>query len=635
MKKLPRLLSAALAVGFSCSAALAASKETTPTTAQKIPANWRNIETGWMIPDESYADQPYIVKCDDGSWLCVITTADGHEGDHSQHIVATRSTDHGRTWSELIAIEPPGPPEASYVTVLKVPSGRIYAFYNYNGDGLTEVKRNDGKTTPRVDTLGHFVFKYSDDHGRTWSKERHRIPIRLTEVDRKNVYGGKVQFFWHVGRPLIHRGAAYVTLHKVGNFDHQFMTDTEGNFLRSDNILTESDPAKLRWELLPEGDNGLRAPAGRIAEEQCLVGLSDGTLFTTYRTDQNSPAHAYSRDDGRTWTAPGFMTYGPGRRKVKHARAANFAWRAENGKFLYWFHNHGGYTFQNQRNPAWVIGGREVDTPAGRVIAWSEPEVLLYSDASDVGMSYPDFVEADGRYFITETEKRIARVHEIPKEFLEMLWKQHEMKSVAKKGLVLDLTGKTVRAGESVPRPDLPLLATDKGTRLRPLANPVEGGGFTMDFWVKLDSFEGGQLLVDSRNDLGNGFALSTTERGTLQLSLRGAFGRGVEDFGLAEASWDCDPGRLTVGKWHHVGVVVDGGPKIILFVIDGEFNDGGEQRQFGWARYPFDLRSVAYADTMVLGPRLKGQLRDFRMYNRALRTSEVVGNWRSAAGAR
>ena len=38
------------------------------TTGPPIPASWRNIETGWLIPDESYADQPYIVKGDDGAW---------------------------------------------------------------------------------------------------------------------------------------------------------------------------------------------------------------------------------------------------------------------------------------------------------------------------------------------------------------------------------------------------------------------------------------------------------------------------------------------------------------------------------------------------------------------------------------
>ena len=52
----------------------------------------------------------------------------------------------------------------------------------------------------RVDSLGHFVFKYIDDHGRTWSAQRYDIPQRDFEIDRKNPYGGKLKFFWNVGK---------------------------------------------------------------------------------------------------------------------------------------------------------------------------------------------------------------------------------------------------------------------------------------------------------------------------------------------------------------------------------------------------------------------------------------------------
>jgi hypothetical protein len=225
----------------------------------------------------------------------------------------------------------------------------------------------------RVDTLGYFVFKYSDDHGKTWSTERHEIPVRETEVDRRNVYGGKVRFFWQVGRPLIDQGAAYVTLHKVGNFGPEFMTESEGNFLRSDNLLTERDAGKIRWETLPDGDIGLRSPVGDVAEEQSIVALSDGSLFTVYRTQTDYPVQAYSRDQGHTWTKPEFMTYGPGARKVKHTRAANFVWNAGNGRYLYWFHNHGGNSYDNQRNPGWLAAGHEVDT----VGALHPPKVVL------------------------------------------------------------------------------------------------------------------------------------------------------------------------------------------------------------------------------------------------------------------
>ncbi len=133
----------------------------------------RNIRTGWEIPSETYAGQ-------------------------------------GRTWSKPVDVEPADGPEASYAVLLKTPSGRIYAFYNHNTDNLRHVKGDnppyqDGWCT-RVDTQGYFVFKYTDDHGRTWSQKRYPIPVREMQIDRENPYGGKVRYFWNVGRPFTHAG---------------------------------------------------------------------------------------------------------------------------------------------------------------------------------------------------------------------------------------------------------------------------------------------------------------------------------------------------------------------------------------------------------------------------------------------
>ncbi len=140
------------------------------------PRDWRDIRAGFEIPDKTYSDQPYIVKTDDGAWLVCLTTGAGREGQEGQHVITARSTDQGRTWSAPVDVEPPDGPEASYAVMLKVPSGRIYIFYNHNTDNIREVKADDppykGGICRRVDSLGYFVFKYSDDHGRSWSAKR-------------------------------------------------------------------------------------------------------------------------------------------------------------------------------------------------------------------------------------------------------------------------------------------------------------------------------------------------------------------------------------------------------------------------------------------------------------------------------
>ncbi|MFA7160834.1 MAG: sialidase family protein [Kiritimatiellia bacterium] len=382
------------------------------------------IETGWIIPSEGYCDQPYAVKQADGTWLCVMTTGPGNEGCRGQHIVSARSADKGRTWSNLVDIEPADGPEASWAMPFITPGGRVYVFYTYNEQNMREVVADNEYSRHRVDTLGEYALKYSDDGGKTWSKERWHIPVRETDIDRRNPYKGKVRFFWGVGKPVNHNGTMYLGFSKVGRFGEGFMAETESWFLKSDNILTEKDPAKIRWQTLPEGDRGLRSPEGPIAEEVNLASLSDGSLFCTYRTVAGHPCHAYSRDGGRSWTRPEFMTFHPGGPLVDHPRAANFVRKLTkgpySGKFIYWFHNHPGRGYKG-RNPAFLLGGTEHDSPEGKVIHWGKPVAILKASDPKTGISYPDFIWDDGLY-ITETQKTIARIHAIPDQLLGSLW---------------------------------------------------------------------------------------------------------------------------------------------------------------------------------------------------------------------
>jgi hypothetical protein len=596
----------------------------------------RNIRSGRVIPGEAYVDQPYVVRTDDGAWLCVITTGKGREGEPSQHIVAMRSTDQGRTWSKPVDIEPAAGPEASYAVLLKVPSGRIYVFYNHNTDRVPEVRREDGGVYKRVDSLGHYVFKFSDDHGRTWSSRRYEVAVREFECDRRNVYGGKLRFFWNVGRPLLLDQSAVLVLHKVGAMGNGFFAQSEGCFLRSTNILTEHDPEKIQFETLPEGDVGLRTPkgGGRVAEEQSVVALSDGSLYCTYRTVDGWPACAYSRDGGRTWTEPAYASYTPGGRRIKHPRAANFVWRASNGKFLYWFHNHGGPIIRRKasgdvpgspyddRNPAWLAAGVEREGPDGkRALYWSQPEILLYDDDPFIRMSYPDLIEEGGKFFITETQKNVARVHEVQAAIVTGLFNQWNSRSVAREGLVLELSGGKLPREAGMPR------LSD--FHERDSRRPDYGGkdlriGFTLELWLRLDSLAAGQVLLDSRDRAGKGFLLATTDAGTLKITLSD---------GRSESGWDSDPGAIQQGKLHHVVIIVDGGPKIISFLVDGVLLDGGDERQFGWGRFSPTLRSCmpdGKKPVLRIAPSMAGTIHTLRIYNRHLRTSEAVGNFRA-----
>ncbi len=579
------------------------------------PGDPRNIKNGLAIPDEGYSDQPYVVITKDGGWLCVMTTGSGVEGEGGQHIIAVISRDKGRTWSAPIDIEPATGFEASWVVPFKAPSGRVYAFYTYNKANIREVPNAAG-VSKRVDTLGVYAFRFSDDSGRTWSKERYQIPMHVTAADRDNNFGGETLFFWGVSKPIIHKGAVYWGWNRVTRWGVPgTLVRSQGHFMRGENLLTEKDPAKLRWKILPESDEGLRAPKGPIAEEINLVSMSDGSLYATYRTIDGYLCHTYSRDDGRTWTAPAYATFANGR-PIKHPRAYAPVWKVSNGKYLLWFHNHGGEqvhtdewgkgSYYQSRNPVWISGGVERN---GR-IEWSEPEILLYDDDPKVRMSYPDLIEDGGHYYITETQKSIARTHELDASLLESMWRQAERKDLATRGLVLHLRDKETRVNTSFEMPRLPALHS--------------GGGFTIETWLKMKELSPGQVIFDSRDATGKGIALTVSDRFTLRLTLSGE---------QRTSTWDSDPGTypgsLKVNTWQHVAVIVDGGPKLITFVVDGVLNDGGAARQYGWGRFDAMLQEVNGQRQITLAPRLWGEVGALRIYERPLRVTEVIGNFR------
>ena len=605
----------------------------------------RNLVTGYRIPsiEGGYADQPYVVINGDGSWTCVMTTGSGHEGQSGQHIIATVSEDQGRTWYDPVAIEPPDGPEASWAQPLRVPeTGRIYVFYTYNRHNQRKVQAEDGRMFQRVDSFGTYAYRYSDDRGFTWSSQRYEIPMRLFECDRNNTYGGDVLFFWGVGHPFVKDGMAMVPSCKVGGFGPGFFSRNEGVLFCSPNLLTDHDPNKHEWETRPEGEIGVRTPpgGGPIAGEFNAIPMNDGSLYATFRTIDGYACHAYSRDNGKSWQQD-WMRYRPGGRAVKNSRAANFAWRCSNGHYVYWFVNHGGeplarFTRENpalgyaHRNPAWMCGGVEKNGQ----IHWSEPEIILYHDDIGVRFSYPDFIEQDGRFFVTETQKSVARAHELDPSLLEAMWRQGENRTVAEDALV-----EHVGAGD-VALPELPTLHNrEDGPLGMQIVDPAMGeaptvaprGGLTLEFWLRFQELTPWQMVFDSRDQEGRGMTVMLTDRGTLRLNICGrhyARPGGTWSAGLCETAWDTDPGLLEAGKLHHAVFIVDGGPKIITTVVDGQLCDGGDVRQYGWGRFHPALKDANGAETARLGPRMQGEVKRFRLYGRYLRTNDAVAHY-------
>lgn len=145
--------------------------------------------------------------------------------------------------------------------------------------------------------------------------------------------------------------------------------------------------------------------------------------------------------------------------------------------------------------------------------------------------------------------------------------------------------------------------------------------GLSLALWLWLEDLAPGQMVCTNRDEHGRGFELRTAKQGALELVLND---------GRTESRWTSDPGMLQTETMHHVAVIVDGGPKIISFVIDGQFNDGGEARQFGWGCYNPHLRDVNSAASLRIAPDLHGAVIALRIYARALFTAEAVAAFRA-----
>ncbi|MBN2505697.1 MAG: exo-alpha-sialidase [Verrucomicrobia bacterium] len=587
---------------------------TAPAPAASSQPDPRNFANGRLIPDEGYCDQPRIVVTRDGTWVCLLTTGPAHEGASGQHIAATRSHDRGQTWSPLVEVESAQDPnKSSYALAFVTPGDRIWAIYCYNGDGINTLP--DGKSI-RDDMQGWLCARFSDDQGRSWSR-RQRLPMRLTAADRSNDWQGRLQMFWATGTPTLIGQSVVFGFTKLGRY---LLHDGEGWFYRSDNVLADPDPDSIQWQLLPDGDHGVRAPEfGSVQEEFDVVSLDGDDLFTVYRTALGHAACAYSRDGGHSWEKPDALRYTPGGRIMKHPRACAKIWKTRAGRYLLWYHHNGTTTYNNgpnagSRNLAWLSAGT---LRQGR-LHWSQPELVAYVDGGLEGCSYPDLIEDGHRFHIAATQKTEARVLDVAPDLLDGLWRQHDCREVATRGLVLALAGSACAAGRESRVPKLPSLCAF--TRERTLA--LHGrGGFTLETRVRFDDLAPGQVLLDARTVGGTGYALTTTERRTVRLDLCD---------GWRAASWETDPGLLRTNTLHHLVAIVDGGPKLIAFVLDGQLGDGGNARPFGFGRFDPAFKDVSGAPTLKLAPSLRGALLQVRLYNRALRVSEAVANFRA-----
>lgn len=408
----------------------------------------------------------------DGTWLT--TWGQGsHEGHPDQRIVCAASRDMGKTWSPPTTVQASDPAREENVAygiplvapAIKDACERVYVFYfltrNTEGRHYAETGRLDsGLRRYPEHTSGQLHVTFSDDGGQNWSAPR-RVDLPPRAV---NAMPGAVHGWVNHPPPRLPDGSAALSFSAWRLTGHGAvpwqLCPAEANLVRCDNILSERDPAALRFTLLPEGPYGIRAdlrgqwdnPAlkrhlafwggtpedtGWSFQEMTLVPLADGRLLGVGRTFFGAPGYTLSEDGGQTWTRAAPLCWRPGGAPIPHPMTMCPIASTGDGRVVLLFTNNDGAARGARhlwdgdgrtRNPQWIAVARQVPGERRNAgLVFGEPAIVCEVDDSGptnlkTGISMPQFFEREGRYFVCyNIDKEHILLDELPAAFVDGL----------------------------------------------------------------------------------------------------------------------------------------------------------------------------------------------------------------------
>ncbi len=239
--------------------------------------------------EEGYSNYriPSLITTKEGSLLAFCEARKDHRGDSGNiDLVAKRSTDNGKTWSELYIVWDAGDHTAGNpCPVVDQKTGRIINLvcWNLATDHGRDLHAGTAEDTRRV------YQTHSDDDGLTWSE-----PEEITSEVKKP------DWFWYATGPGVG-----IQLEKGPN---------KGRLIIPANHTTEdyygahtlySDNGGETWNV-----SGIIKP---MVNESQVIELSDGRLMMNMRTQGISQtirpylgyrSISYSSDGGESWTDP-------------------------------------------------------------------------------------------------------------------------------------------------------------------------------------------------------------------------------------------------------------------------------------------------------------------------------------------
>ncbi len=345
-------------------------------------------------PKKGGANEHFLVfDGPDGSLMMTWTQSHGKRPWNANHIVFSRSEDEGKTWAEPKHIAGPTSLEdptnlASWGFPMVSKSGRIYVVWN----------QNQGVAGWIYFHTGTMAGCYSDDNGKTWSKQQDiempscpyddpdgEIPSEwiVWQLPQRDLQGRYYAGYTHWINQKVARYSA-----EDKNEENWAGIESVVEFMRFDNIDDNPEPKDLKVRFLSFGDDAIRAPHYidpllSVAQEPSFVRLPDKRLFCVMRSNSGYIWYVLSEDDGETWCNPRPLLRKDKGHPILQPLASSPIYKLADGRYVLLHHNNPGDrttgATNGPRRPAFIALG-EFKPDADQPIWFSESKELMDND---------------------------------------------------------------------------------------------------------------------------------------------------------------------------------------------------------------------------------------------------------------
>ena len=379
---------------------------------EKVASQFRENYGKALASVEDTGNEHFLVEPLKSGGLFAVWTQSSYEGCTDQRIVFATSRDGGKTWTAPMKIAgpdfPAGAGMASWAFPLVSKSGRIYVIYS----------RHVGINDIFTHTTGLMACIFSDDEGKTWSKE-------VTLTMPRSIWDNpdpKVPANWIVWqKPVRLSNGKYFTgftrwvspcLYKPASIGDWWAKAAVVEFMRFENVDEDPEPAKLAITYLASNEKALQVglikhPQISAIQEPTWIELPDKRIFCIMRTTLGCPYYSISSDQGESWTRPEPLRRYDDGPVLPHPCSPCPIYKFDATNYVFLYHNHDGHFLHytpsdsnHHRRPI-CLARAEYRPDARQPIWFSEPWYFMDNGGvfllrSDLAMYASVTTENDG-----------------------------------------------------------------------------------------------------------------------------------------------------------------------------------------------------------------------------------------------